>query len=28
LKVKIEELKNMDNFLKTVIGIIGDAGIN
>jgi hypothetical protein len=28
LKVKIEELKNMDNFLKTVIAIIGDAGIN
>jgi hypothetical protein len=28
LKVKIEELKNMDNFLKTVIQIIGDAGIN
>jgi hypothetical protein len=28
LKVKIEELKNMDNFLKTVIGIIGNAGIN
>lgn len=28
LKVKIEELKNMDNFLKTVIQIIGNAGIN
>ena len=28
LKVKIEELKNVDNFLKEVIQIIGDAGIN
>jgi hypothetical protein len=28
LKVKIQELKNMDNFLKQVIQIIGNAGIN
>lgn len=28
LNVKIEELKNMDNFMKKVIEIVGEAGIN